>query len=280
MCIRDSVNNEPPPLPITVTAPARELIEIGLRKDPGQRFRDGNEMQLAVRQVREGTRPAQPGGRTQVIAAEPSPTASTQMLADVTENRTSRPTGAYPPSAARAIAAKRPPQPAPARAPQPPPAGQGGVDKQKPSKAWPIAAALLALALLGGGGAWAWSSGAFDGLRKPAAPTPTSAPTLPTVTQTETVSEEPETETVIRETVRERPTVTQREPGTITFEPETEASAPPAASTRTSAPAAPTTATQREQPSAAQPGGASGHAGQGQGEVDSTDVSAAPGGDT
>ncbi len=30
------VNNEPPPLPITVTAPARELIEIGLRKDPGQ----------------------------------------------------------------------------------------------------------------------------------------------------------------------------------------------------------------------------------------------------
>lgn len=282
------VNNEPPPLPITVTAPARELIEIGLRKDPGQRFRDGNEMQLAVRQVREGTRPAQPGGRTQVIAAEPSPTASTQMLADVTENRTSRPTGAYPPSAARAIAAKRPAQPAPAPAPQPAPAraaapagrGQEGVGKQKPSKAWPIAAALLALALIGGGGAWAWSSGAFDGLRKPVAPMPTPAPTLPTVTQTETVSEEPETETVIRETVRERPTVRQQEPGTITFEPETEPSTPPAAPTRTSNPAAPTTATQREQPSAIQPGGAPRHAGQGQGEVDSTDVSAAPGGDT
>ena len=93
------VSAEPPALPIAVSAPSRELIEIALRKDPRQRFRDGNEMQLAVEQVRQGLRPAQPGGQTAVIATEPSPTASTQMLADVAEERTTRPAGAYPPSA-------------------------------------------------------------------------------------------------------------------------------------------------------------------------------------
>ena len=62
------VSAEPPALPISVSAPARELIEIALRKDPGQRFRDGNEFQLAISQVRQGLRPAQPGGHTQVVA--------------------------------------------------------------------------------------------------------------------------------------------------------------------------------------------------------------------
>lgn len=112
------VSAEPPALPISVSAPARELIEIALRKDPGQRFRDGNEFQLAISQVRQGLRPAQPGGHTQVVATEPSATASTQMLASVAEERTSRPEGTYPPSAARAVASRRPP------APPPPPAAR------------------------------------------------------------------------------------------------------------------------------------------------------------
>ena len=270
------VNNEPPPLPISVSAPARELIEIGLRKDPRQRFRDGNEMQLAVRQVREGMRPAQPGGRTQVIATEPSPTASTQMLADVSEDRTARPAGAYPPSAARAIAAQRAAQPVPARAAGAVP--NASVDKQKPSKAGPIVATLLALALIGGALAWAWSAGAFDSLRKTTT-TPPPARTQPTVTQTETVSEEPATETVVEQTVHERPTVTQREPGTVTFEPETETSVPATTPTRTTEPpASSATATHHEQPSATL--STPGHAGQGQGEVNSTNESLAPGGDT
>lgn len=280
------VNNEPPPLPITVSAPARELIEIGLRKDPRQRFRDGNEMQLAVRQVREGMRPAQPGGRTQVIATEPSPTASTQMLADVSEDRTARPAGAYPPSAARAIAAQRAAQPVrPAQPAQPVPARAAGavpgasVDKQKPSKAGPIVATLLALALIGGALAWAWSAGAFDSLRKTTTTPLPPAPTQPTVTQTETVSEEPATETVVERTPHERPTVTQREPGTVTFEPETETRAPATTPTRTTEPPAPSaTVTHREQPTPTL--STPGHAGQGQGEVSSTDESVAPGGDT
>ena len=93
------VSAEPPALPISVSAPARELIEISLRKDPNNRFRDGNEFQLAIAQVRQGLRPAQPGGHTMVVATEPSATASTQMLANVANERTARPEGAYPPSA-------------------------------------------------------------------------------------------------------------------------------------------------------------------------------------
>ena len=242
------VNNEPPPLPITVSAPARELIEIGLRKNPDQRFRDGNEMQLAIRQVRDGMRPAQPGGRTQVIATEPSPSASTQLLADVADNRTTRPAGQYPPSATRAVQASRqqqaparprPAQPAPApmpaRAAAPRPAQPKPAAEKKGSVAGPIIATLLLLALIGGGLAWAWTSGAFDGVRTPA---PTTPPT--TVTETETVEEEPAPppETTVVETVRETPT--QEAPGTITFEPEPETSAP--------APAPQTTAPQQSAP--------------------------------
>ena len=273
------VNNEPPALPITVSAPARELIEIGLRKDPEHRFRDGNEFQLAISQVRNGMRPAQPGGRTQVIATEPSPTASTQMLADVSETRTSRPANVYPPSAARAVQANRQrpaPQPVPARA-----SGYQerprGVEKQKPSKAGPIIATLLALALLGGGAAWAWTSGALDGLRSPARPTPEPTPTV-TETQTETETLPPEPSTVTEAPASsERPRITreQQEPGTVTFEPDPTTSAaqpsqpsqPSTAPSSAPAPAPNTPAPQApEQPE------------QGGGSLDSTNVPPVTGG--
>ena len=162
------VSAEPPALPISVSAPARELIEIALRKDPGQRFRDGNEFQLAVSQVRQGLRPAQPGGHTQVVATEPSATASTQMLASVAEERTSRPEGAYPPSAAT-------------------PAPREHEADKKSSKAGPVISAILLLALLAGGAAWAYTEGVFDrftGGGTPTTPRPTTVSythlTLPT----------------------------------------------------------------------------------------------------
>ncbi|MEH0147872.1 protein kinase [Corynebacterium sp. Q4381] len=261
------VNNEPPPLPISVSAPARELIEIGLRKNPDQRFRDGNEIQLAIRQVRDGVRPTQPGGRTQVIATEPSPSASTQLLADVADNRTTRPAGQYPPSATRAVQASRqqqaparprPAQPAPApmpaRAASPRPAQPKPAAETKGSVAGPIIATLLLLALIGGGLAWAWTSGAFDGVRTPA---PTTPPT--TVTETETVEEEPAPppETTVVETVRETPT--QEAPGTITFEPEPETQAPAPEPETTvpepSTPATQTRATPQDAPVTAQDNG-------------------------
>lgn len=252
------VSNEPPPLPITIAAPTRELIEIGLRKDPAQRFTDGNELQLAVHQVREGERPAQPGGRTQVIATEPSPTASTQMLADVSEERTTRPAGAaYPPSAARAVQANhqaaqsqmRPEaQPMPARAAGSVPGSgggaQGGVDKQKSSKAGPWIAGLLLLALAGGGAAWAWTSGAFDGLLGPG-PAPTSTET--TVTQTETTVEEEPTVTVT-EPSRQPKTKERSEPGTLKVESDTPTPSPDEKEPTASPSPAPASPTEQQTP--------------------------------
>ena len=217
------VSAEPPALPISVSAPARELIEIALRKDPGNRFRDGNEFQLAIAQVRQGLRPAQPGGNTQVVAMEPSATASTQMLASVADERTARPEGSYPPSAAKAVASRRPaaaPQ-APVRAANP---TRNRPEQEKKSSAGPIVATLLGLALLGVGAAWAYTSGAFDRFTGTTTPTPT-----PTVaTQTEVEDEETETETVETTTHHERTTITETHaPGTLRFdEPPEEHNAP------------------------------------------------------
>ena len=225
------VSAEPPALPISVSAPARELIEIALRKDPGQRFRDGNEFQLAVSQVRQGLRPAQPGGHTQVVATEPSATASTQMLASVAEERTSRPEGAYPPSAAT-------------------PAPREHEADKKSSKAGPVISAILLLALLAGGAAWAYTEGVFDrftGGGTPTTPRPTMSATTPT--QVEEDTEEPVTETT---TERERTTITEpRNPGTLRFE-ESEADNAPAPAEPSAEPPAPGTSAP-EQPSAATP---------------------------
>ena len=226
------VSAEPPALPISVSAPARELIEIALRKDPGQRFRDGNEFQLAISQVRQGLRPAQPGGHTQVVATEPSATASTQMLASVAEERTSRPEGAYPPSAAT-------------------PAPREHEADKKSSKAGPVISAILLLALLAGGAAWAYTEGVFDrftGGGTPTTPRPTMSATTPTPEEEED-TEEPVTETT---TERERTTITEpRNPGTLRFE-ESEADNAPAPAEPSAEPPAPGTSAP-EQPSAATP---------------------------
>ncbi|MGV0343908.1 protein kinase domain-containing protein [Corynebacterium lehmanniae] len=228
------VSAEPPALPISVSAPARELIEIALRKDPGQRFRDGNEFQLAISQVRQGLRPAQPGGHTQVVATEPSATASTQMLASVAEERTSRPEGAYPPSAATPAPREREPE-------------------KKSSAAGPVISAILLLALLAGGAAWAYTEGVFDrftGGGTPTTPRPTMSATTPTQAEEED-TEEPVTETT---TERERTTVTEpRNPGTLRFE-ESEADNAPAPAEPSAEPSAPSAdVSAPAQPSAATP---------------------------
>ena len=86
------VNNEPPALSTGISAPARELIEIALRKDPSTRFADGNELALAVAAVREGKRPPQPASAAMTqVAEEPSPTASTRQLAAVAQPTTLHP---------------------------------------------------------------------------------------------------------------------------------------------------------------------------------------------
>lgn len=261
------VNNEPPALPISVSAPARELIEIGLRKDPQHRFQDGNEMQLAISQVRQGERPSQPGGRTQMIATEPSPTASTQMLADVSDNRTERPAGAYPPSGQTMAGARGPGGPGgpygpgvPARAAQPGMTALGyddGPPEKQGSKVGPIIAGLLALAVIGGGLAWALSSGVIGGKEKA---TPTTTP--PTVTKTQTLSPETSTEESTEATTAStstRATVSEpHEPGTLTFESETHAPPPPPSTSepqpeQPTQTTQPTTLTQQTSPTSQQP---------------------------
>ena len=238
-------------------------------------------MQLAVEQVRQGLRPAQPGGQTAVIATEPSPTESTQMLADVAEARTTRPAGAYPPSAARAVASRRPPAP-----PAPASSRAGGYretapapQEKKPSKAGPIVAGLLALLLVGGIAAWAATSGVLDGVL---GGSKTSTPTQPSVvTQTETVESTPSEEEEEPETVtRSRETVTREveEPETLTFSeentPEPEQSTHQSTSaahspTRASTSAASEPTTEQSQPAAPSE---TGGAGNGAGEIELPDV--------
>jgi serine/threonine-protein kinase len=53
------VQEQPPPLPARVPAAVRALVERALRKDPGERYRDGAEMAAALRALdprAEGTR--------------------------------------------------------------------------------------------------------------------------------------------------------------------------------------------------------------------------------
>ena len=154
------------------------------------------------------------------------------MLASVAEERTSRPEGAYPPSAAT-------------------PAPREHEADKKSSKAGPVISAILLLALLAGGAAWAYTEGVFDrftGGGTPTTPRPTMSATTPTPEE-EADTEDPVTETT---TERERTTITEpRNPGTLRFE-ESEADNAPAPAEPSAEPPAPGTSAP-EQPSAATP---------------------------
>ncbi|AKE40274.1 Serine/threonine-protein kinase [Corynebacterium kutscheri] len=80
------INQAPPPLPTSISAPARELIGITLRKDPSHRYANGNEFALAISATRLGKRPPQPTAvPVTAIAPQPSPTASTHALGQVAQ---------------------------------------------------------------------------------------------------------------------------------------------------------------------------------------------------
>lgn len=101
------INQAPEALSTQVSAPARELIGIALRKDAYTRFADGNEFAVAASKVRLGQRPPAPkSAALATVAQEPAPSASTQQLSQVTNARTASPSTARP----------RTPQPVPAPA--------------------------------------------------------------------------------------------------------------------------------------------------------------------
>ncbi|MFD9614913.1 protein kinase, partial [Streptomyces sp. NPDC059083] len=70
------VREAPPPLPADLPPNVRELIEITMAKDPGQRYTNGGEFADAVAAVRSGRRPTPPGG----IPAVPPMTGATRVL--------------------------------------------------------------------------------------------------------------------------------------------------------------------------------------------------------
>lgn len=101
------INQAPEALSTQISAPARELIGIALRKDAHMRFADGNEFAVAASKVRLGQRPPAPkSAALATVAKEPAPSASTQQLSQVTNARTASPSTARP----------RTPQPVPAPA--------------------------------------------------------------------------------------------------------------------------------------------------------------------
>ncbi|RNE48150.1 serine/threonine-protein kinase [Corynebacterium alimapuense] len=142
------IGNAPPPLSTQTSATARELIGIALRKEPTQRFANGNEMALAVSAVRLGNRPPQPASAAMTqLAPEPSPTESTRMLGAV-----AHPTTVHPAAAGAAVAASA--------------AVQAPRKNKRSSNSGFITGVLMAVViagLLGGGMYLASRSGLFEG---------------------------------------------------------------------------------------------------------------------
>lgn len=105
------INQAPEALSTNISAPARELIGITLRKDPNTRFADGNELANAVSTVREGKRPPQPQSAALAARApEPTPTQATEMLGRATNPTTTHPAapkGPMPPPAPAGAASAR-----------------------------------------------------------------------------------------------------------------------------------------------------------------------------
>ncbi|MBH5297628.1 serine/threonine-protein kinase [Corynebacterium ulcerans] len=185
------INQAPPALPTTVSAPARELIGIALRKDPAHRYADGNELALAVSATRMGQRPPQPqSAQLQQIAPEPTPTASTHALGQTAQPTTVIPaTGEVPQTvAAGQVAGPRTGyNAAPATIPP-------EENKKSSSGVGTGLAVGVLLAALFGAGIWATSQGLFGdvmgGSDQPSSSVNPETITA-TVTETPTIREEP-----------------------------------------------------------------------------------------
>lgn len=207
------INQAPPALPTAVTAQARELIGISLRKDPNTRFADGNELALAVSAVRNGNRPPQPKSAAMAQRApEPSPTASTVALGNVAQ-----------PTVVGAAAMAGPRPAAPAAIPP-----KQTALKQRGGGSF-LTGILIAvgLAAASAGGIYLASNGAFTREDQPELP-----PSPEVVTEYVTPTEEsdpappqdwntvPET----RSSVQVPPATTETPPGSSSPEPSTPAS--------------------------------------------------------
>ncbi|MHA2787599.1 protein kinase domain-containing protein [Corynebacterium sp. S7] len=208
------VNNVPPALPTSVSAPARELIEIALRKNPETRFADGNEFAIAIAAVREGKRPPQPASAAMnQEAEEPSPTASTRQLAAVAQPTTLHPAARKEPEGlvTGAGAATDATQVASTQTA----ATQAASTKQKKkNSAWPWVVLILLLIAVVGGLVWAFVSDAFSSRNNQQLPTQvivteTVTPTSETSSSVEQPTYAPPTTRVPTQTQTRQPTTQQ-----------------------------------------------------------------------
>ncbi|WKD56618.1 Serine/threonine-protein kinase PknA [Corynebacterium capitovis DSM 44611] len=210
------VSNVPPALSTAVSAPARELIAVTLRKEPTRRYADGDELAAAIAQVRAGHRPPQPSGsRTTQVATQriddASPTASTRVISS-------------------APVPERTPTPVPTPAPAP-----DGMAEKRGGFGLGVALAVGLLLLLGGL-AWAVVAGPLSGTSEPST---TQTPTV--VTQTRTVAPSTTSRTTVTNpsTTSVAPRSTSVPPATISVEPTPSQTANPTqAPTRTPTPGA------------------------------------------
>lgn len=145
------IKDAAPPLDVSISAPARELIAIALRKDPRRRFADGRAFAGAISQVRLGSQPA-----------DPSPHAPQQPH--------------YAPTSAQTTVM---PVRTPAQVLE-----QAAPEKKKSSAGW-IAAGVIAALLALGGGAFAFMSMQEGGEELP---TPTAPPATTVTSQVTSTS--------------------------------------------------------------------------------------------
>lgn len=115
------VREAPPPLPMSVPAGARELIEAALVKDPSQRYSTGGEFALAVGAVRRGE-PLPPLGSVTGTITPPRTPSTPSRAAPKTTSRAAPPSAPFPAPPSSPLSAPIPTRSTPPRQARPVPA--------------------------------------------------------------------------------------------------------------------------------------------------------------
>ena len=201
------INQAPPALPTSISAPTRELIGIALRKEPEHRYSDGAELEKAVAAARLGKRPPQPVGVATPSQSmeETSATAQTSQIpaTDATTIAPQETVGSRmnPPTTPPVRAANMPARAtsttiAPPRKPQPRPQPEPEEESRTTGLITGIGISIvLAIAVIVGmyyfsGGKWTGTS--QEKSSSAAATTTSSTPREATVTQDTPVQQAPQ----------------------------------------------------------------------------------------
>ncbi|MEJ5928452.1 protein kinase [Corynebacterium sp. H128] len=212
------IKDAAPPLDTTVSAPARELIAVALRKDATRRFPEGSAFAAAISQVRLGQPPRDPS---------PQPVAETTPYAPTNAQTTVMPVGTPAEVLQQAAPTGVPSSHLPGAVGT---AGAAGAAKtQQGGKGGWIAAGLLLAMLIGGGGAWALRTMSNDPQPSPAPATSSVAPatTAPTTSLAPKTSKSTSPQETVTQSVPQATTIYE------TTEPSSEAPSSQSKATKT-----------------------------------------------